>query len=44
MVQKTTCVSVDGAEFTDPAGDLAADILKWRQWSYYKLRYKEIRP
>ena len=42
VVQKSLCVSMDGSTFTDPAGDLAENIAKWRQWSYYKLKYKEI--
>lgn len=42
VIQKSLCVSMDGSTFTDPAGDLAEDIAKWRQWSYYKLKYKEI--
>lgn len=42
VVQKTVCMSMDGTVFTGPAGDLAAEIAKWRQWSYYKLKYKEI--
>ena len=44
VVQKTVCVSAESGELTEPAGELAADIAKWRQWSYYKLKYKEIRP
>ncbi|MCI9648690.1 LTA synthase family protein [Oscillibacter sp.] len=44
VVQKSVCLSADGGAFTEPAGELAADIAKWRQWSYYKLKYKEIRP
>lgn len=42
VVQKTACVSAEGGAFAGPAGDLAEEIAKWRQWSYYKLKYKEI--
>ena len=42
VVQKTACVSAEGGVFAGPAGDLAEEIAKWRQWSYYKLKYKEI--
>ena len=42
VVQKTVCVSAAGGALTGPAGDLAEEIAKWRQWSYYKLKYKEI--
>lgn len=42
VVQKTACMAMDGTEFTDPAGELAEDLAKWRKWSYYKLKYKEI--
>ena len=44
VVQKDTCLPMEGTAFTSPAGELAADIARWRQWSYYKLKYKEIRP
>lgn len=44
MVQKGTYVTGDGVQTTEIDTALAADILKWRQWSYYKLKYKEIRP
>ncbi len=43
VVQRDTCLPMDGAAFTGISGDLAADVAKWRQWSYYKLKYKEIR-
>ena len=42
VVQKTACMAMDGSTFTDPAGELAEDLAKWRKWSYYKLKYKEI--
>jgi len=42
VVQKNVYVSIDGGMFTDPGEDLAADISKWRQWSYYKLCQKKI--
>ena len=44
VVQKNIYVTADGRESTEPAGALAEDIAKWRQWSYYKLKYKEVRP
>ena len=44
VVQKGTYVTGDGVQTTEIDTALAADILKWRQWSYYKLKYKEIRP
>lgn len=44
VVQRGTYVTGDGVPTTELGQDLAADILKWRQWSYYKLKYKEIRP
>ncbi|MDE6454654.1 MAG: LTA synthase family protein, partial [Dysosmobacter sp.] len=42
VVQKNEYVSLDGAAFTEPDPELAADISKWRQWSFYKLQHKEI--
>lgn len=44
VVQKGTYVTGDGVQTAEIGEALAADILKWRQWSYYKLKYKEIRP
>lgn len=45
VIQKETCVLSDGQVISplhesDP--ELQAAIEKWRQWSYYKLRYQEI--
>ena len=42
VVQRQTYRLADGAVTVTPPEDLAAEILKWRQWSYYKLMYKEI--
>ena len=42
VVQKQTYRLADGAVTETPPEALAAEILKWRQWSYYKLMYKEI--
>lgn len=49
VVQKQAVVLSDGTLITDldqwaePSGQtLKAQILKWRQWSYYHLRYKDI--
>ena len=42
VVQKTICQTADGSvigELTAQQRDL---LQKWRQWSYYKLQYKEI--
>jgi len=41
VVHKNAYVSIGGAVLTDPGGTLAADISKWRRWSYYKLQCKE---
>ena len=42
VVQQADYVAPDGSAFTEPGPELAADILKWRQWSFYKLQHKEI--
>lgn len=45
VVQKQTCLSADGTSVDVSAldgTDLRAAIQKWRQWSYYKLRYKDV--
>lgn len=54
VVQKNTYVLMDGtyvleqeldqweAEDGPSGADIRASILKWRQWSYYKLRYKDV--
>ena len=42
VVQKQTYRLADGAVTETPPEALAAEILKWRQWSYYKLMYKDI--
>ena len=46
VVQKTAFVTADGAQVTDAAlPDTVLDRLaQWRKWSYYKLKYKELRP
>ena len=42
VVQKQSYQLADGTITDQLPEDLAAEILKWRQWSYYKLMYKEI--
>lgn len=45
VVQKQTCLLADGTSVDVSAldgTDLQAAIQKWRQWSYYKLRYKDV--
>lgn len=54
VVQKKTYMLMDGTYVPEreldqwtpeegPGGDdIRADVLKWRQWSYYKLRYKDV--
>ena len=42
VIQKQSYLLADGT-LTQTAGDsLSAAIQQWRQWSYYKLRYKEL--
>ena len=42
VVQKQSYQLADGTITDQLPENLAAEILKWRQWSYYKLMYKEI--
>ena len=42
VVQKQFYLLSDGTKTQPPDDILSADIRRWRQWSYYKLRYKEI--
>ena len=42
VVQKQSCLLPDGTLTQTPENVLSENIQKWRQWSYYKLRYKEI--
>lgn len=41
VVQKETYLLADRSATTELSSDLAAQIQKWRQWSYYKLKYQE---
>jgi len=40
VVQKQSCVLPDGTLTQNFPPALAETVQKWRQWSYYKLRYK----
>ena len=42
VVQKQSCLLSDGTLTQTADESLSAAIRQWRQWSYYKLRYKEI--
>lgn len=42
MVQKQAYQLADGTVTDQLTEEQAAKIAKWRQWSYYKLMYKEI--
>ncbi|MBQ9521998.1 MAG: LTA synthase family protein [Oscillospiraceae bacterium] len=42
VVQNQFCMLADGT-VTDTDGAFSGDILKWRQWSYYKLTQKDLR-
>ena len=42
MVQKQAYLPADGTLTDQLTAEQAAQVLKWRQWSYYKLMYKEI--
>ena len=42
VVQKQSYLLSDGTLTQTADGALSAAIQQWRQWSYYKLRYKEI--
>lgn len=46
VVQKTACVTADGVqgEISALPDTVREELARWRQWSYYKLKYKEIRP
>ena len=42
VIQKQTTVLSDGTVLTEDAGaDVLEAVAKWRQWSYYKLKYQE---
>lgn len=42
VVQKQSCLLSDGTLTQTPGDSVSNAIRQWRQWSYYKLRYKEI--
>ena len=42
MVQKKTYMTMDGTLTPLITSDQLSMIDQWRQWSYYKLRYKEV--
>ena len=42
VVQKNFCLLGDGTVTETPGEDLSAEILQWRQWSYYKLQQKDL--
>lgn len=42
VVQKQAYLPADGTLTDQLTAEQAAQVLKWRQWSYYKLMYKEI--
>ena len=42
VVQKQAYLPADGTLTDQLTEEQAAQVLKWRQWSYYKLMYKEI--
>lgn len=42
VVQKKTYMTMDGTFTSQLTSDQQAMIDQWRQWSYYKLRYKEV--
>ena len=42
VVQKGTCQFPDGSITDTPTDEQTELISKWRKWSYYKLRYKDI--
>lgn len=44
VVQKQTFVTADGAVTEQLEESFEREIDKWRKWSYYKLRYKDIEP
>ena len=42
VIQKQTTVLSDGSVLTEGAGaEVSETVAKWRQWSYYKLKYQE---
>ena len=42
VVQKQAYLPADGTLTDQLTAEQTAQVLKWRQWSYYKLMYKEI--
>ena len=42
VVQKNFCLLGDGTATETPGEALSAEILQWRQWSYYKLQQKDL--
>ncbi len=42
VVQKNFCLLGDGTATETPDEALSAEILQWRQWSYYKLQQKKL--
>lgn len=40
VIQRETCLLADGTLTTDIPAELAETVAKWRQWSYYKLKYE----
>ena len=40
VIQRETCLLADGTLTTDIPAELAESVAKWRQWSYYKLKYE----
>ena len=42
VVQKNFCLLGDGTATETPDEALSAEILQWRQWSYYKLQQKNL--
>ena len=42
VVQKQSCLLPDGTLTQTPGDALQAEISKWRQWSYYNLKYKDV--
>lgn len=42
VVQKTIYRTGDGVYTKEPDSTLLDDVARWRQWSYYKLRYQDV--
>lgn len=42
VIQREMVLLSDGTLTQEPPETLKASVAKWRQWSYYKLKYKEI--